>query len=374
MELLIISFEYIIKPEYFYSGFFRSIFLQYFRMINVDYIIVGGGYAGIFFAHQLIKNNRTFIIFSENGKSASQVSAGIVNPVVLKKFTTFWLANEQIDFLNKTLSEVTEYTGRNYLINENIHRIFHDKSEQELWLKKSDTEELQPFLYPEFKSLKTVLNPFATGSVNLSARLNVQAFFDDFNAFFKKDSHLREDRFDYSKISGNTYDDISFKHIVFCEGIGVKKNPFFSEIPVTANKGHHLKVKLSEPLDHQLTLKKKHFLFPINDEFHYYGGTYDPNERGDQVDDFAKQQLIDGLSEFYPYDFEIQEVNFGFRPTVRDRRPILGRHPEHSDLYVLNGLGARGILNGCYFSNELYEHIENQKPLMPEVDLKRFNK
>ena len=226
-------------------------------MINVDYIIVGGGYAGIFFAHQLIKNNRTFIIFSENGKSASQVSAGIVNPVVLKKFTTFWLANEQIDFLNKTLSEVTEYTGRNYLINENIHRIFHDKSEQELWLKKSDTEELQPFLYPEFKSLKTVLNPFATGSVNLSARLNVQAFFDDFNAFFKKDSHLREDRFDYSKISGNTYDDISFKHIVFCEGIGVKKNPFFSEIPVTANKGHHLKVKLPEPLDHQLTLKKK---------------------------------------------------------------------------------------------------------------------
>ena len=301
-------------------------------MINVDYIIVGGGYAGIFFAHQLIKNNRTFIIFCENGKSASQVSAGIVNPVVLKKFTTFWLANEQIDFLNKTLSEVTEYTGRNYLINENIHRIFHDKSEQELWLKKSHTEELQPFLYPEFKSLKTVLNPFATGSVNLSARLNVQAFFDDFNAFFKKDSHLREDRFDYSKISGNTYDDISFKHIVFCEGIGVKKNPFFSEIPVTANKGHHLKVKLSEPLDHQLTLKKKHFLFPINDEFHYYGGTYDPNERGDQVDDFAKQQLIDGLSEFYPYDFEIQEVNFGFRPTVRDRRPILGRHPEHSDL------------------------------------------
>lgn len=343
-------------------------------MINVDYIIVGGGYAGIFFAHQLIKNNRTFIIFSENGKSASQVSAGIVNPVVLKKFTTFWLANEQIDFLNKTLSEVTEYTGRNYLTIENIHRIFHDKSEQELWLKKSDTEELQPFLYPEFKSLKTVLNPFATGSVNLSARLNVQAFFDDFNAFFKKDSHLREDRFDYSKISGNTYDDISFKHIVFCEGIGVKKNPFFSEIPVTANKGHHLKVKLSEPLDHQLTLKKKHFLFPINDEFHYYGGTYDPNERGDQVDDFAKQQLIDGLSEFYPYDFEIQEVNFGFRPTVRDRRPILGRHPEHSDLYVLNGLGARGILNGCYFSNELYEHVENQKPLMPEVDMKRFNK
>ena len=71
-------------------------------MRNVDYIIVGGGYAGFFFAHQLIMNNKSFVIFSEGRKSASQVSAGIINPVVLKKFTTFWLAEEQIDFLKKT--------------------------------------------------------------------------------------------------------------------------------------------------------------------------------------------------------------------------------------------------------------------------------
>lgn len=343
-------------------------------MKNVDYIIVGGGYAGIFFAHQLILNGKSFVIFSEGGKSASQVSAGIVNPVVLKKFTTFWLAKEQIDFLNTTLNEIAEYTGKNYQINENIHRIFHDQKEQELWLTKSHTDELKPFLNTEFKSLGTILNSFGAGSVNLSSRLNVKGFFNDFKAFFKEKNHLREDLFDYSKISANSYDNISFKHIVFCEGIGVKHNPFFSEIPVVANKGHHLKVKLSQPLGHQLTLKKKHFLFPLNEEIHYYGGTYDPNERGDEVDEFAKQQLIDGLSEFYPHSFEIKEVNYGFRPTVKDRRPILGSHPECPNFYVFNGLGARGILNGCYFSKELYEHIENQKPLMPEVNLKRFNK
>lgn len=343
-------------------------------MINVDYIIVGGGYAGIFFAHQLIKNNRTFIIFSENGKSASQVSAGIVNPVVLKKFTTFWLAQEQISFLKGTVKEIEKYTGKNYLINENIHRIFHDRKEQELWLSKSETEQLEPFLNPEFKNLETVLNPFAAGSVNLSARLNVEEFFNDFKTFLKENNHLREQHFDYSIITDKSYEQISFKHIVFCEGIGVKNNPFFSEIPVMANKGHHLKVQLSKPLTNSFTLKKKHFLFPLSGDNYYYGGTYDPNERTNEIDDFAKQQLIEGLSEFYPHDFEINEVNFGFRPTVRDRRPILGSHSEHPNFYVFNGLGARGILNGCFFSKELYEHIENQKPLMPEVDLNRFSK
>ena len=343
-------------------------------MKNVDYIIVGGGYAGFFFAHQLIQNNKTFVLFSESGKSASQVSAGIVNPVVLKKFTTFWLAQEQISFLKSTLNEIENYTGKNYLINENIHRIFHDKKEQELWLSKSETEQLEPFLNPEFKNLETVLNPFAAGSVNLSARLNVEEFFNDFKAFLKENNHLREQHFDYSIITDNSYEDISFKHIVFCEGIGVKNNPFFSEIPVNANKGHHLKVKLSEPLESAVTLKKKHFLFPLNEEVYYYGGTYDPNERTNEIDDFATQQLTDGLSEFYPHNFEIKEVNFGFRPTVRDRRSILGSHPEHSNFYVFNGLGARGILNGCFFSKELYEHIENQKPLSPEVDFQRFTK
>ncbi len=156
--------------------------------------------------------------------------------------------------------------------------------------------------------------------------------------------------------------------------MNVRKNPYFSDIQVIPNKGHHLKVKLSVKLDYQCTLKKKHFLFPLNDEFHYYGGTYDPNERENEIDDFKTEELIAGLKEIYPHDFEIVEINYGFRPTVKDRRPIIGNHPDHSNYYIYNGLGARGILNGCYFSRELFEHIENGKMLMPEVDIKRFKK
>jgi glycine/D-amino acid oxidase-like deaminating enzyme len=154
----------------------------------------------------------------------------------------------------------------------------------------------------------------------------------------------------------------------------VRSNPFFNDIQVIPNKGHHLKVKLSVKLNHLSTLKKKHFLFPLDDQLHYYGGTYDPNERENQIDEFKREELIIGLQEFYPHDFEIEEINYGFRPTVKDRRPILGNHPDHQNYFVYNGLGARGILNGCYFSRELYDHIENGKELMPEVDLKRFTK
>lgn len=344
-------------------------------MKAVDYIIVGDGYAAMFFAHQLIQHQKSFLLFSEGKKSASFVSAGIINPAVLKRFTTFWLAQEQIDSLKGTLDEMEKYTGRNYLIDKPILRVFHDEKEKELWLKKADEETLKPFLSKEFVTLETIKNPLACGKVNHSARLDVRNFFKDLLEYLEKKDILVKEKFDYASLdtAKSVYKEICFKNIIFAEGMGVKENPFFSEIPVHQNKGHHLEVKLSQDLEEGYTIKKKHFVFPLNDGSYYYGGTYDREQTHHEIDDAAVETLTKALAEFYPHSFEVKEVKFGFRPTVKDRRPILGSHPEFKNLYVFNGLGARGILNGNYFAKELFSHIENGKDLHPEVDVKRFS-
>ena len=340
-------------------------------MKKVDYIIVGDGYAALFFAHQLIKNNKSFYLFSEGKKSASFVSAGIINPAVLKRFTTFWLAQEQIDSLKKTLSEIEGYTHKNYLIEKPILRVFHDEKEKELWLKKSN--EIS-FLSKDFIKINSIKNPFGCGKVNHSARLNVRDFFTDLMNYLEQNSHLIKEKFDYNliKTENSTYKDIQFKNIIFAEGMAVKENPYFSEIPVEANKGHHLEVKISEKIEDDFTIKKKHFIFPLNENTYYYGGTYDREQTHHKIDDSAVEKLTNALAEFYPSDFEVTQVKFGFRPTVKDRRPIVGNHPEFKNLYVFNGLGARGILNGNYFAINLYNHLENGEEIHPEVDLKRF--
>ena len=340
-------------------------------MKNVDYIIVGDGYAALFFAHQLIKNNKSFYLFSEGKKGASMVSAGIINPAVLKRFTTFWLAQEQIDSLKKTLSEIEGYTHKNYLIEKPILRVFHDEKEKELWLKKSN--EIS-FLSNDFIKINSIKNPFGCGKVNHSARLNVRGFFTDLMNYLEKNSHLIKEKFDYNlvKTENSTYKNIQFKNIIFAEGMAVKENPYFSEIPVEANKGHHLEVKLSEKIEDDFTIKKKHFIFPLNENTYYYGGTYDREQINHKIDNSAVEKLINALAEFYPNDFEVTQVKFGFRPTVKDRRSIVGAHSEFKNFYVFNGLGARGILNGNYFAINLYNHLENGEEIHPEVDLKRF--
>ena len=344
-------------------------------MKSVEYIIVGDGYAAMFFAHQLIQHQKSFLLFSAGEKSASFVSAGIVNPAVLKRFTTFWLAQEQIDSLKLTLSEIEKYTGKNYLIEKPILRVFHDEKEKELWQKKADEETLKPFLSKDFIGLKTISNPFECGRVNQSARLDVRNFFTDLLSYLDQNQYLVKEKFDYAALDADhsVYKEIQFKNIIFAEGMAVKENPFFADIPVHQNKGHHLEVKLSEETEDGYTIKKKHFVFPLGNGNYYYGGTYDREQTHKEIDEVAVETLTKALSQFYPHAFEVKEVRFGFRPTVKDRRPILGSHTVYKNLYVFNGMGARGILNGNYFAKDLFNHIESGVELHPEVDIKRFS-
>nr|WP_090079748.1 FAD-dependent oxidoreductase [Halpernia frigidisoli] len=342
-------------------------------MKNVDYIIVGDGYGALFFAHQLIKNNKTFILFSGGVKSASHISAGIINPLVLKRFTRFWLAQEQLDALQKTLQEISIYTGKNYWINEPIHRILHEETEREVWAKKSMRADLESFLHADFESLEMVKNPFQTGEVMQSGRLNVEDFFKDFFLYLLENNHLIEEFFKYEEldVERNIYQKFKFKNIVFAEGMAVKNNPFFNNIPLIPNKGHQLNLKLSRSLENK-TFKKKYFLFPMSEDQYYYGGTHDRDHLENEINENSVEDLKSSLEDFYEHQYEITDVNFAFRPTVADRRPIIGRHEKHEDLYVFNGLGARGILNGNFFAKDLFDFIEKDKPLLEEIDLKRF--
>ena len=64
--------------------------------MNVDYIIVGLGLAGLAFAEQLESNNKSFIVFEDNSQNASIVAGGVYNPVILKRFTPVWDAADQL--------------------------------------------------------------------------------------------------------------------------------------------------------------------------------------------------------------------------------------------------------------------------------------
>ena len=340
---------------------------------KVDYIIVGGGFAALFFAHQLIKNKKSFRIYSGPGKGASRISAGIINPVVLKRFTSFENALEHIEVLENLFKEISAYLNENFIVNEPTRRIFHDENEKKTWLKKSTNEKLALFLDSTFETIPNIINPLESGTVNRSFRIDVPYFFECFEKYLIEHDYLIQEDFIYDDldVQNSKYQNSVFSKIVFAEGMGVKNNPFFKEIPVLSNKGHHLIIKFNQ-YKLSSTIKKKFFLFPLNDSEYYYGGTYDPQNNSIGVDSSAVEKLVEGLKEMIDEPFEIVATPYGYRPTVQDRKPILGKHPEFTNLYVFNGLGTRGLLNGTNYSIVLYNFIENDIPLANEIDIERF--
>jgi len=343
-------------------------------MKKVDYIIVGDGFAALFFAHQLIKNKCSFVMFSDQKVGASKISAGMVNPVVLKKFTTFDNALEQINVLEQIFKEMSAYLKRPVIVEEHVYRIFHDDKEKETWTKKCKEENLSAFLDPEFTEFKGIQNPSGCGRIKHSFRVNVPVFFEEMVQFLKETNSYVEEVFDHSliQLEDNTYKEFEFSKIVFAEGIGVKENPFFNTIPIQVNKGHHLSVPIKD-LSLQGIVKKKHFLFSLENDLFYYGGTYDRDNESLQVDERAADQLERGLREIIEQEHSIHEVRYAFRPTVSDRRPILGNHSVHSNFYVFNGLGTRGLLNGSFFAEHLFNYCHLEIPLPEEVSISRFN-
>ena len=48
--------------------------------------------------------------------------------------------------------------------------------------------------------------------------------------------------------------------------------------------------------------------------------------------------------------------------------------PKYDKIYLLNGLGTRGVLMAPLLSNWLFRFITNKEKLPPEADIKRFEK
>ena len=69
----------------------------------------------------------------------------------------------------------------------------------------------------------------------------------------------------------------------------------------------------------------------------------------------------------------ILEQKAAFRPTIQDRRPVVGFHPEFSSIGILNGLGTKGVLLVPYCATQFSDMIMNNIQLDPEIDVKRFS-
>jgi glycine oxidase len=107
-------------------------------MKEIDYIVVGLGIAGITFCEELEKNKKTFIVYDTGKVSSTKVSAGVINPVVLKRFTPVWNAKEHLESSIKFYEKLAIKLGIPLFEKMSMLRIFKSIEEQNNWMVASD--------------------------------------------------------------------------------------------------------------------------------------------------------------------------------------------------------------------------------------------
>lgn len=348
-------------------------------MQNKDYIIVGQGVAGSCFAFKLLKENKSFIVIDADKNKASSVAVGIYNPVVLKRFSLIWNASRQLDLMFKYFSGFEELLGDNYIREIPTRRIIKDENEIHAWNKKANQPELNQYLNPDIKSFShpDFDVPFGYGEVKNTGQIDLGNCLSTFQDFLVKENLYLKEEFDYSLLQISTdkiqYKNITAKNIIFCEGFGITQNPYFNYLPVIGVKGEVLKIRTENEIPKAIW-KAHNFLMPVDENNAVTASTYDRDDLTPQPTEKGKQEMLHHLRDFYKGKFEILEQTAGIRPTIIDRRPVIGAHPINGNMYILNGMGTRGTLLAPAMTEELFDNIENNQAIDPEANVLRFTK
>ena len=347
-------------------------------MKHIDYIIVGKGLAGIAFCEQLRAANKDFIVFDNNSQQSSSVAAGLYNPVILKRFTKVWRAKEQLALAIPKYKILEELLDVKLDYRFPVYRRFTSFEEQNDWFTASDKPVLEEFLSTNLvKNTNDVIHAdFGFGEVLHSGRIDTAQLVKSYSNYLIENDKLREEVFEYELLEVSSeyvdYKDLRAKHIVFTEGFGISKNPFFSHLPLNGTKGEMLTIQAPD-LKMEFIMKSSVFIVPLGNDLFWIGATYEREDKTHRITENAKEQLVDKLKQIIKCDFKIIKQVAGIRPTTKDRRPLIGTHQNYNNVHVLNGLGTRGVMISPYVAQQLFNHIENGELLDPEIDIKRIN-
>ena len=343
----------------------------------LDYIIVGSGLAGIAFAETLLQNNKTFMVFENQSQNSSRIAAGLYNPVILKRFSQVWNANQQLKIAKEFYKNIEAKLHLQVDFEMPIYRKFFSIEEQNNWFAASDKPALAPFLSSRVihKKYAFIDAPFGYGEVFKTGFVTTDVLLTSYHGYLKNLNLFNENSFDYQQLQ--IYDDhvayqnLKATHIVFAEGFGVHANPFFNYLPLDGTKGELLIISAPD-LDIDVIVNTRVYILPLGNSLFKVGATYNWEDKTNVLTQEGKQELTVRIKEILTCDFEIVAHFAGVRPTVRDRKPIVGTHSLHKNLHILNGLGTRGVMLAPSMAQDLYRYIEMGIPIDKAIDVKRY--
>ncbi|MEN9699237.1 MAG: hypothetical protein RLZZ301_435 [Bacteroidota bacterium] len=338
--------------------------------------IIGAGLAGICLAHQLTERGLDVTLLDTGSNHSSAIAAGLVNPMVFRRMNKSWRLDEFLPESRDFYQQIEIRLQQDFYHPIPIRRFFSSVQEHDLWVERSQQPEFKAYLEPITPADFTTdiaHNPFGSGRVKQAYWIAAEKWVHENQVFFSAQKRLNKESFQATSWDARTrtYAGKTYDFVIFCMGYQQKDEATFSYLPLQQTKGQTLLIE-SKLLPENLSLNRKCFVLPQGQQQFRVGATYEWNNPSTTLTTEAKEQLLANLEVLGQYEPLILEQKAGVRPTVLDRRPLMGEHPAFKGVYIFNGLGTKGYMMAPTLSRELAEHLLENKPLHPETDIHRF--
>ncbi len=347
-------------------------------MIPADVLVVGQGVAGSVLAWTLDQSGYNVVLAdAPDLPAASQVAAGIVNPLTGRKLVRTWRADELFPFLHQFYTDAEQQLNTRFFYPRDIYRPYRSEAEKAAYLTYTADPEVAQYVISDADEQdysEYIHNDYGGLTVTQSGWLNLPDFTRAVRSYFLKKGQFiarrvlpESIRFQADSAEWNGY---SVKKVIFAEGPHSVQNPLFNWLPYNPVKGQIL-TALVDHYPIEAIVNQGAFILPLNAHTIKIGATYTWHDMDWQTTDDGRLFLQNKIRELLKIPYHIIGQQAGIRPATKDRRPFVGWHPTQPVAGIFSGMGSKGVSLAPYLARQLAGHLRSGEELDPEANISR---
>jgi len=326
-----------------------------------DYLILGQGLAGSLLAWELLQRDCKIIVVDNGLENASQVAAGLINPVTGMRLVKSAEVEYLLPSAMRCYAHLSQFFKQDFYIEKPMQRLLNN----ELLLTNAHKRLADPAYKDYVKAIIATdacpyLEQQQTGFLQTRLLLNC------LKQYFIERGCYRQTSVNYQDIQlppSLSWQDISFKKVIFCEGHHATQNPHFSWLPFQPVKGEILTLQHQSPLP-DMIYNFGDWLIPLDKQRIRLGASFDRVHLNTEPTLHAKNTLLQSLEHSGMHLSELSVIDqlANIRPCTLDKQPFIGEHLKLPQLAIFNGFGAKGSLQIPKYSQLFADAIHNQAP------------
>ncbi|WP_209330236.1 NAD(P)/FAD-dependent oxidoreductase [Lunatimonas salinarum] len=348
--------------------------------MKTDFLLIGQGLAGTVLSWRLMAGgHRVHLVDMPGMHMSSRVAAGLYNPITGRKMVKTWAADLHFPEIEPFYRSLEERLGQRFLEPRPIYRPFLNVEEQNEWMGNSSRMSFSRYLLEIRTASKydVVSDPYGGVVLAHCGYLNIPKLLDAYSHWLQNEGLLTQELFDETKLilhsDGISYNGIEAKAVVYTNGLEALKSKYFAWLPFRPVRGEILTVEQS--FSPEEIINRGVFRITLEEGVHRVGSTYDNQDLESGSTEKGKVELLEKLQSLINLPWPtILRHDWGIRPATKDRKPFLGRHPAYNQVYIFNGLGAKGVSMAPYLSREMSNLLTFSKEPAKEVNINRFFK